>query len=49
MWEYYVENIERQGSVSASEITKRLNELGSNGWELVCIDSLGRYIFKRRK
>lgn len=39
-WEYLRESVWSCGG-------KTLNKLGEKGWELVCCDSKGYYIFKR--
>jgi hypothetical protein len=51
MWEYLIEKTGNAYAIkgSTTEFRDRLNELGEQGWELVCLDALGNFFFKRPK
>jgi len=48
-WEYRVLTKEQVLDLGKKDITSGLNKLGDDGWELIAVEQIGGYIFKRPK
>lgn len=46
-FEYHIYNSFKIGGVSDSELVLELNRLGALGWELTCMQSEFRFVFRR--